>query len=561
MKTVRAKELHRRFLENTSGNIAMIAALSVIPIVSIAGLAVDFQLVITKKNTAQHTLDATLIAAARERQSGQSEDQIRAYVRDQYNSLLAANDPGLNCQDPVVTFIEGSEEINASVRCSQPTTLSAIFGREKMDFTVGSGTTYGIGKVDVAFVFDLSGSMNNGGRLSALKTAAKEAIDTLLPPDAAVTEDVRLSISTYNHSVNAGRFFRDVVDDNLRPSAIEASEFVGDRYESEYLGVVQIDRKNNRNFFDFEAVRCNNTGDSDCSSTEYVDWAARQYYDSTCVYNRTGSEAFTDAAPGTGSYIFAGHPIWDYRDNYDENREPADFVAKKDGQREILQRRQQYRSGQNGSNSGVITSNQSGTSQSRGAYIRAVELNESVNDNFAIEGCREDNAPVPLTNNPSTLKNFVDNMEAGGGTAGHLGIAWGWYLLSPEWSSVWPTASRPLEYDEEDSAKALIIMTDGAFNATFPRSDKAGSVPHDDDTSTEMAARYCDNIKADTNITIFTVGFSVPNNVPNVEGTGQTIMEYCATSPEFAFDADNAQELSDAYNQIAAEISDLRITN
>ena len=55
--------------------------------ITVAGVAVDFQRVITKKNTVQHTLDAAIIAAARERQAGRSENQNRSFVPQQFETL------------------------------------------------------------------------------------------------------------------------------------------------------------------------------------------------------------------------------------------------------------------------------------------------------------------------------------------------------------------------------------------------------------------------------------------------------------------------------------------
>ncbi|MEM6901203.1 MAG: pilus assembly protein [Pseudomonadota bacterium] len=557
MRTQRMKKLYSRFLKETTGNVAIIASLAVIPMITVAGVAVDFQRVITKKNTVQHTLDAAIIAAARERQAGRSENEIRSFVTQQFEALLLANDPSLSCTIPSVAFDPESEAIDAAVSCSQPTTLSGIIGVQQLDFTVNTASTYGIGQVDVAFVFDLSGSMNSSGRLSALKQAADDAITALLPEDSVNTGDVRLGISTYNHSVNAGSFFEAVTDNDRRPSNLERSEDVGEDYGEEIVGIVQIDSFNNRRFFDYETVRCDDGPNNDCD--DYTDWSGRAYFDSTCVYNRTGTEAFTDAAPGHDAYIFAGQPIWDYRDNENETNRPADFSAKRNGQREVDQRRGQFRDGNPDTASGVQTSTRSGSSQSRGSLTRSIRFGNSINDNFAIEGCRQNNEPVPLTSNAGELRSFIQNMTAGGGTAGHLGIAWGWYLLSPEWGDVWPNGSTPLPYDEPDTAKALIIMTDGEFNAVFPRDYFPEGVPANSDRSTKIAAQYCDNIKGSTNITVFTVGFSVPNNVSKVSGTNQTILEYCASGPQFTFEADNAQELRDAYAQIASQISDLRL--
>lgn len=544
MMTKTTRPSGKRFLRDTSGNVAFISALAIVPIISIAGFAVDFQLVITKKNTVQHTLDAVLIAAARERQTGISDEQVRLFVQNQFASFMQANDPNLACQAVSVVVSEVDEDINASVTCRQPTTLAAVFMNDHVDFTASSGTTYGIGKIDVAFVFDLSGSMNSNGRLDALKSAAVDAVDTLLPTGAANNGDVRLSIATYNHSVNAGQYFDDVVEFNRRPSLLELSELVGDVHEDDYIGVVQQDALNNRYFWDYESVQR-------LSGSNFNDFAGRFYYDSTCVYNRAGSEAFSDAEPDDDQWITAGHPIWDYAGNRNEESSSSARNYKEAGQAEVDRQPGQYRVG-NQSGGSVRTRNSGSDPRSRGALTWGTRFNGSINDSFPITRCRPNNEPVPLTNNRSTLVNFINSMTADGGTAGHLGIAWGWYLISPEWDAIWPTASAPHPYDEEDTAKALIIMTDGEFNATHPNETLS---------STEMAARYCDRIKADTNVVVFTVGFEVPGGVATVRDTGKTIVQYCATRPEFAFDADNAQQLNDAYSQIATSISDLRITN
>lgn len=544
------------YLQETSGNVAIIAALAIIPILSVVGFAVDWQLVVTKKNTVQHTLDATLIAAARDRQAGASENQVRVDSNLEFAALMGANDPKLACSEVELTFADDTEEIDAQVHCVQPTTLSAIFGRTEVEFTVETASTFGVGQVDVAFVFDLSGSMNTDGRLDALKESAAIAVEALLPEDGENNEEVRISIATYNHSVNAGQFFEDTTDELRRPSRMESSEGVEDMYEDEILGVVQIDSFNNRRFFDYETVRERN-------DDRFSDWAARFYFDSTCVYNRLGDDAFTDARPDDGDGVFAAHPLWEHFAGSDDRNRPDEFESKEDGQAEVEDQDGQVRRGENGRNSGLANvSNSDDDVNSEGSFTQGIRFNGNINDGASLTSCPE-TEPLPLTEDRTDLLDYIDGMQASGGTAGHLGIAWGWYLISPEWDRVWPTASRPTEYaerptenseedenSEEGSAKAMIIMTDGIFNSRNAVGDM---------DSNEMAAQYCDNIKADTNITIFTVGFSVPSNAPTIRGTGLTILEYCATGDR-ALVADNAQELTDAYATIAAEISDLRLS-
>ena len=546
------KRLSKSFLTETSGNVAVIFGLAILPILGVTGLALDFQLLVTKKNTIQQTLDATMIAVAREQQERQRQASIRSFANVYFETLLGANDSGSNCESVNLTFLEDSEQINGKVLCRQPTTLSAIFGRDEFVFEVSSGSTFGIGQVDVAFVFDLSGSMNNNGRLNALRIASNSALDVLLDDNNEATREVRVGIATYNHSVNAGQYFEDVTEENRRTNAIEASEPVGDVYEDNYIGVRQIDVRNGRTFWDFETIRLNNNG-------SYTDFAGRFYYDSTCVYqNLEGNFNANDPADEP---VLASHPLWDYEGNRGDENNNGTRDRKLAGQDELMSREGQFRSRFNPLNnstrsatSGVLDTSGNNnilSLNSEGTLTSSIRFGNNINDSFPLEACRPDNEPIPLTSDESRLRDFIRDMEAGGGTAGHLGISWGWNILSPEWDDIWPRVSEPLDYDAPDTTKALIIMTDGGFNATHPMAA---------DTSTELAAGYCDAIKEDTNIVIFTIGFEVPDDVATVDGSGeQTILEYCASGPDFIFEADGTSELQDAFVSIASTISDLRI--
>lgn len=597
------KRFSRSFLKESSGNVAMITALAILPIIGVAGLAVDFQLVVTKKNTVQQTLDATMIAAARERQEGASPSEIALLVDRDFHTLLAVNDAKLECGTVSTSSPEGSEQINASVDCVSPTTLSAIFGRDQFDFVVQSGSTFGIGEVDVAFVFDLSGSMNNNGRLAALRAAADDATEILLAAgnssnNSASQSSVRIAIASYNHSVNAGPFFDEVVEFNRRPATLELSEAAGELYP-ENNGVVQIDSRDNRRFFDYETVRCTSGSNSNCSN--YTDYAGRFYPDeeTNCVYARLGDDALTDRDPSDGRYLQSDQPLWDYLDNFNESNRRDEFNAKRRGQDELENDAPgQYRDGGEGltnpplrntnandlnfnsgspngpSSYGRNRNNQGGSNfrAENNALTYHIRLRDDVpgqssrdviSTNRRLNDCHLTGEPLPLTDSESALKNYTRDMRAQGATAGHLGIAWGWYLLSPRWSGIWPNSSEPLDYFAEDTAKAMIIMTDGVFNSTHPNTPK---------NSNETAADYCRAIKAETNIQIYTIGFDVPTrtetvdgeeiqvpNLPLVEGTDQNILQFCASNDESAFDASGEEELREAYSQIAVEISDLRL--
>src|SRR5690606_11454063 len=74
---------------------------------------------------------------------------------------------------------------------------------------------------------------------------------------------------------------------------------------------------------------------------------------------------------------------------------------------------------------------------------------------------------VPLTADADRLLGVIDSFEAEGGTAGHIGIQWAWYMLSEKWKNVLPAASAPARHDPEEVAKIAILMTDGEFNLSY----------------------------------------------------------------------------------------------
>src|SRR5450631_3332953 len=50
-------------------------------------------------------------------------------------------------------------------------------------------------------------------------------------------------------------------------------------------------------------------------------------------------------------------------------------------------------------------------------------------------------AITPLSNNKATLLAAINSLKAAGGTSGHIGTAWGWYTLSPNWATFWTEAA------------------------------------------------------------------------------------------------------------------------
>ena len=405
------------------GNISTTFALTLIPLMTMIGMTLDFSRTEGASRQVQYALDGAVLAAARALQETDADTKIEKAAQDYFNAALNANSVTSSCGDIGIKILKQEHSVEASITCRQPTTLSAIVGLNNLEFTRFAKTAYGVGKLDIVFMFDTSGSMGNDGRMDDLQDAAKDAVKELFKSKTEKKDDVRIAVSTYASSVNVGAdYFKAVTNDDPPEECV-----------------------NWVNVFGFRFCVASTT--------------------STCVTGREGSAQYTDAAPGTNRWI---------------KYETTDC------------------------NSATLT---------------------------------------PLTYTQGHVISAIETLPTSGSTAGHLGIAWAWYLISPNWSSIWPADSKPRAYDEPDSTKIAILMTDGEFNKDYMSG--GNSFAH--------AKKFCDAMKAE-DIVIYTVAFKAPKS-------GQDILEYCASGSVgmFAFQASDGQQLADAYKAIATNISDLRL--
>lgn len=162
---------------------------------------------------------------------------------------------------------------------------------------------------------------------------------------------------------------------------------------------------------------------------------------------------------------------------------------------------------------------------------------------------------VPLMDRTQrdSIKAIIDTYVAQYSTAGHIGTAWGWYLLSPNWAGVLPADSAPGPYGDRSVQKAMIIMTDGVFNTSYisgPLTDAATQASQ----SYAQFDQLCTNIRG-KGIQIFTVGFELP------DANALAHLQSCASSITNFFDARNGSELKDAFKAIANKLGNLRVAS
>src|SRR4029079_9063241 len=140
------------------------------------------------------------------------------------------------------------------------------------------------------------------------------------------------------------------------------------------------------------------------------------------------------------------------------------------------------------------------------------------------------NTIVPLTSDKTVLENQITLLKASGSTAGHVGVAWGWYMLSPNFAYLWPAANKPASYSALTTLgpkgapilqKIVTLMTDGEYNSPYcngviSKDATSGSGNTSDHIncnaqnggSYTQAKAQCTAMKK-VGITVYTVGFQL----------------------------------------------------
>ena len=174
---------------------------------------------------------------------------------------------------------------------------------------------------------------------------------------------------------------------------------------------------------------------------------------------------------------------------------------------------------------------------------------------------------TPMTKYKTTILNGIDDMEAVGNTHIVLGAAWGWRMLSPSWRGLWggemDDENLPLDYSASLMDKVMIIMTDGANVISNSVDGGYGYLWEGRlGTTSSYAARaeldnrlttVCNSVKAN-DIIVYTIAFGSPGS------SIETLLQNCATKPEYFFNSTNNGELQSAFEQIGDSLANLRIS-
>jgi Flp pilus assembly protein TadG len=187
------------------------------------------------------------------------------------------------------------------------------------------------------------------------------------------------------------------------------------------------------------------------------------------------------------------------------------------------------------------------------------------------EGC-----PVPLlpltdvtsAAGKTQVLNTISSMwpRDAGGTQVHIGMIWGWRVLSPN-GPFTANNGHPLSYSNASTTgwkKVIVLMTDGTEE--WPATDNMtglgqiadGKIGTTSNTATAVSnlntrlADVCSNLASNGNYVVYTIGLGS-------DGASNTELQNCPTNGGF-FSAATTSNLQSVFNNIAKALIALRLT-
>jgi Flp pilus assembly protein TadG len=194
----RARELRAA----NGANVTVTFALATIPMVGFVGAAVDYSHANSVKAAMQAAADSTALMLSKDAATLTTAN-LQTKANDYFKALFTRKEAtGLTVAATYTTSGGSQVVINASSNVKA--NFMGLMGVNTMKVAVDSQVKWGNTKLRVALVLDTTGSMDDDGKIEALKSATKSLL-TQLQNAAASPGDVYVSIIPFSKDVNVGK--------------------------------------------------------------------------------------------------------------------------------------------------------------------------------------------------------------------------------------------------------------------------------------------------------------------------------------------------------------------
>ena len=192
-----------RFLRNQKGGVAPMLALVIIPLIGAAGAAVDYSRASSTRTAMQAALDSTALMLSKDAQSlttAQLDSKASVYFNALFHRPEASN---VQITQQLSTPQAGSFNIKVTGSATVSTMIWRLIGQDQVTITASGEVVWGIKKINLALALDNTGSMASSGKMTALKEAAHNLLNTLQKAEKS-PGDVKVSIIPFAVDVNVG---------------------------------------------------------------------------------------------------------------------------------------------------------------------------------------------------------------------------------------------------------------------------------------------------------------------------------------------------------------------
>jgi len=506
-----------RRLDNR-GNVAIVVALAMGPMM-IAGMgAVDLARATNAKAELQDALDAAALAAARTPSTTDAELKA-AGDRFLAQNLSLGEDFELKTTD--FKFGENGNVV-ASAKVNLRPYVAGMLSNGIMTLGAETEVVRASVKVEIALVLDTTGSMNEGTKLRDMKDAAKQFVTKM--EDAASKsvepDSVKISLVPFSNTVR--------VDGSTYRNATWLDQNGVSPINNEIFTTSSGTQQGNR------FTLFSNLGTS---------WRG-------CVEMRKAPYDVQDDAPTTGTPATLYTPFFavdepDSKTDGYNNDYQNDYVG-------------------DGTNSTNWKVRQGSVTKYGGSKKGTLSTTFGPNRGCGLSKMRR------LSKEFQAIRDDIENLEADGNTNIPIGMSWGWNTLSPGG----PFADG-VAYNTPKHQKILILMTDGENtiadrdtpnDGTYAgtgyiwqgRVIKSNGLPllngASGDTRTaaldHRLSLLCTNMKA-KNIEIYTI---------RVVAGSSTLLQNCASSRDNFYNVTNSTTLTAVFSSIAGQIAALHLS-
>ncbi len=590
----------KQFRNDERGVAMVLFALLATVLIPLSGGVVDYAGALTARNRMAGAADAAALAiagrSAASKKPDETAEQYAKRVKDHAKRIalsfsLAHYPPdarhGVTISEPVIEFV--GDEVTVKISGFFHTTFLPVIGIKKLPFSITAKAVQSSQKLDIVLVLDNTGSMS-GARLAALKLAAKKMRELLLDdPDG---RSVQIGLVPYSTSVNVGKDriynlsqnqWLDVAGtSNLNRDDIRLSdnESLFDLHvgmpDSDWGGCVRARTHLISDPPDVDDPR-HDVEDTDQTVEPWVALFApdgrvrprrRSNRKDKKLANAEAWEALADKAivetVEEWVNLYHGRVKKDGRNRTGLTDEDLqDFKTRKvsievmsDEELRVefaneRRRNNDYLPGYDHPHPRSGTTYKNSKSKPPVRDIDpTIRFDRIPSPN---RGCVA--APIlPLTSDPISVDNAIDEMKADGNTVIPVGLAWGWRVISPRAPI---TEAQPNVSGESKVDRAIVLLTDGANTAGgfYTAYGRGNSRPNGDELI-KRTLSLCASIKADK-IKLYTINFA---NRP----ADRKLLEDCASTTckgreQCSYDSDVAS-IEGVFETIAKDVQKQRLT-